>query len=101
MSGATFCLFSLYAFNFPNGHGIDGNISVFVTSTCPHLKKRYHTRVKRVRKYLETVKGFDELISPHLFPSISLVQSLLTTFGRTLRLSRRVSLLNYHFQKLV
>ncbi|KAL0015183.1 hypothetical protein SO802_002252 [Lithocarpus litseifolius] len=33
-------------------------------STRPHLKMRYHTRVEKVREYLETVKDFDELISP-------------------------------------
>ena len=37
---------------------------VFEAFVRPHLKKRYHNRVKRVRDYLETVKDFDELISP-------------------------------------
>lgn len=37
---------------------------LFITSVCPHLKKRYHTRVARVREYLEIVKDFDEFISP-------------------------------------
>ena len=64
MSSASFYLFSLYAFNFPNRHDTNVNIFVFVASTHPHLKKKYHTRVKRVRKYLKTVKDFDELISP-------------------------------------
>ncbi|KAL0004869.1 hypothetical protein SO802_012430 [Lithocarpus litseifolius] len=33
-------------------------------STRPRLKRRDHARVKKVREYLETVKDFDELISP-------------------------------------
>ena len=37
---------------------------VFEAFVRPHLKKRYHNCVKRVRDYLETVKDFDELISP-------------------------------------
>ena len=28
------------------------------------LKKRYHSHVKKMKEYLETVKDFDELISP-------------------------------------
>ena len=31
-----------------------------------HLKKRYHIYVDKVKEYLETVKDFDELISPQL-----------------------------------
>lgn len=38
--------------------------SFFVASTRPHLKRRYYARVERVREYLETVKDFNELISP-------------------------------------
>lgn len=37
---------------------------LFTASVCPHLKKRYHARVERVREYHETVRDFDELISP-------------------------------------
>lgn len=63
-SGAFFYLFSLSALNFPNGRDIDVNIFIFAASTCPRLKKRYHTRVERIKEYLEMVKDFDELISP-------------------------------------
>ena len=28
------------------------------------LKKRYHSHVEKVKEYLETVKDFDELVSP-------------------------------------
>ena len=64
MFGATSYLSSLYAYNFLNGHNVDVNIPVFTASTCPRLKKRYHSLVEKVREYLETVKDFDELISP-------------------------------------
>ena len=39
-------------------------VVIFVASIRPHLKKMYHTHVERVRDYLESVKDFDELISP-------------------------------------
>ena len=36
----------------------------FVVSQCPRLKKRYQRQAKRVKEYLESVKDFDELVSP-------------------------------------
>ncbi|KAL0012192.1 hypothetical protein SO802_007300 [Lithocarpus litseifolius] len=33
-------------------------------SQRPRLKKRYHCRAEKVNEYLETVKDFDELVSP-------------------------------------
>ena len=36
----------------------------FAVPQRPCLKKRYHHRVKKVKEYLETVKDFDEFISP-------------------------------------
>ncbi|KAL0001620.1 hypothetical protein SO802_015401, partial [Lithocarpus litseifolius] len=33
-------------------------------SQCPRLKKRYQHRAERVKEYLESVKDFDELVSP-------------------------------------
>lgn len=62
--GASFHLFCLYALNSPDGCDTDVNIFIFLASTCPHLKRRYHARVEKVREYLEMVKDFDELISP-------------------------------------
>ena len=41
------------------------NIFIFVASTHPRLKRRYHTHVGKVREYPETVKDFNGLISPH------------------------------------
>jgi len=38
--------------------------SCFTVTRRLRLKKRYQLRVKRVREYLETVKDFDELVSP-------------------------------------
>ena len=64
MSDAFLYLFSLNACSFPTGRGIDVGTFVFATSTRPRLKKRYHSRVERVREYLETIKDFNELISP-------------------------------------
>ncbi|KAL0010979.1 hypothetical protein SO802_006087 [Lithocarpus litseifolius] len=37
---------------------------VLKVSVGPHLKTRYHDHLERVRGYLETIKDFDELISP-------------------------------------
>ena len=37
---------------------------LFTVPQCPRLKKRYHSCVDKVKEYLETVKDFDELISP-------------------------------------
>ena len=36
---------------------------LFAVPQCPHLKKRYHDCVEKVKEYLETVKDFDELVS--------------------------------------
>ena len=35
-----------------------------VDKVCPKLKKRYHACLEKVKKYSETIKDFDELISP-------------------------------------
>ena len=35
-----------------------------VDKVLPKLKRRYHTRLEKVKEYLETVKDFDKLISP-------------------------------------
>ena len=37
---------------------------LFSIPQCPHLKKRYHVRVEKVKEYLETIKDFEKLISP-------------------------------------
>jgi len=64
VSGVSFNLFYLYALNSLDVCDAYVNIFVFVASTRPRLKRRYHTRVEKVREYLKTVKDFDELISP-------------------------------------
>ena len=38
--------------------------SCFAVSQCPHLKKRYQRHVEKVKKYLESIKDFDKLVSP-------------------------------------
>ena len=38
--------------------------SCFAVSQCPCLKKRYQYRVEKAKEYLESVKDFDELVSP-------------------------------------
>ena len=97
-SGSSFCLFSLYAYNFLDGRGTDvyTYFFVFIASVCPCLKKRYYKRVERVKHYLEIVKDFDELIYPQSLFCTSLDQNLLSTIGKTLRSSRKVSLPNHH-----
>ena len=37
---------------------------LFAVSQLPCLKKRYQLCVKKVKEYLETIKDFDELVSP-------------------------------------
>lgn len=64
MASASSYFSSLYACNFPNGRNTDVNILVCAASTCPYLKKRYCSHVEMVRKYLESIKDFDVLISP-------------------------------------
>ena len=39
-------------------------VLLFTVSPCPRLKKRYQRCVEKVKEYLETVKDFDELVSP-------------------------------------
>ena len=39
-------------------------VLLFTVSQCPHLKKRYQRCVEKVKEYLETVKDFDDLVSP-------------------------------------
>ena len=39
-------------------------VLLFTVSQCPRLKKRYQRCVEKVKEYLETVKDFDELVSP-------------------------------------
>nr|POF17421.1 hypothetical protein CFP56_59448 [Quercus suber] len=39
-------------------------VGLRVGKVCPKLKRPYHTRLEKVREYLETVKNFDKLISP-------------------------------------
>ena len=36
----------------------------FAVAQRPRLKKRYQRRVEKVKEYLESVKDFDELVSP-------------------------------------
>ena len=36
----------------------------FAVSQRPRLKKRYQHHVEKVKEYLESVKDFDELVSP-------------------------------------
>ena len=38
--------------------------SCFAVSQHPHLKKRYQRHVENVKEYLESIKDFDELVSP-------------------------------------
>ena len=65
MFGASFCLTFCMCIIFLSRCGTNTYACVvFTASVCPHLKKRYHTCVERVRDYLETVKDFDKLISP-------------------------------------
>ena len=39
-------------------------VFLFLVSQRPHLKKRYQRRAERVKEYLESIKDFDELVSP-------------------------------------
>nr|POE46265.1 hypothetical protein CFP56_54128 [Quercus suber] len=63
-SSVSFNLFYLYALNSLDVCDAYVNIFIFAPSIRPHLKRRYHTCVEKVREYLEIVKDFNELISP-------------------------------------
>ena len=39
-------------------------VFLFAVSQRPCLKKSYQCRVEKVKEYLESVKDFDELVSP-------------------------------------
>ena len=41
--------------------------SCFAVAQRPRLKKRYQPRIEKVKEYLESVKDFDELVSPQSF----------------------------------
>lgn len=41
-------------------------VFLFAISQRPRLKKRYQRRAEKAKEYLETVKDFDELVSPQL-----------------------------------
>ena len=38
--------------------------SCFAIAQCSYLKKRYQRLAEKVKEYLESVKDFDELVSP-------------------------------------
>ena len=42
-------------------------LCLFIGKFRPKLKRRYHTRLEKFKEYLETVKDFDEHISPQSF----------------------------------
>ena len=42
----------------------DSSFFFLCRESFPRLKKPYHTHLERVREYLETVKDFDQFISP-------------------------------------
>ena len=39
-------------------------VFLFAVSQHPRLKKRFQRRAEKVKEYLETIKDFDELVSP-------------------------------------
>ena len=44
--------------------GCDILVFLFAVSQHPRLKKRFQRRAEKVKEYLETIKDFDELVSP-------------------------------------
>ena len=38
--------------------------SCFAVAQCPHLKKRHQRHAEKVKEYLDSIKDFDELVSP-------------------------------------
>jgi len=57
-------------------------VFLFTFSQRPRLKKRYQRRAKRVKEYLESVKDFDELVSPQSLFLHFLVQNCLLRFEK-------------------
>jgi len=73
----------------------------FAVSQRPHLKKRYHRRAEKVKEYLETVKDFDELISPQLLFLHFLGSEPLSKFRRNLEVVKKseCSIFFFFFQE--
>ena len=61
VSGASFSCFS---FLLRVTIVCDVLVFLFAVSQRPHLNKRYQRRAEKVKEYLESVKDFDELVSP-------------------------------------
>ena len=67
VSGATFIFIYIYIYICIHTCLLFLNLVkilyMYVGSVCPHLKKRYHHLLEKVRRYIESVSEFDELIS--------------------------------------
>ena len=91
VSGSSFCCFSFLLWVMLV---CDILMFLFAVSQLPHLKKRYQRCAKKVKEYLESIKDFDELVSPqylflHFF--IFWVWNRLLRFGKIWKLWKRVS----------
>ena len=62
--GASFSSFSYFSLPLWVTMIDDLLVFLFLVSQRPRLKKRYQRRAERVKEYLESIKDFDELISP-------------------------------------
>ena len=63
--------------------------SCFVVSQCPCLKKRYQCRAEKAKEYLESVKDFDELVSPQSLFLHFLGPELYTKVRKSLEVVRK------------
>ena len=63
--------------------------SCFAVAQRPHLKKRYQHCPKKVKEYLESVKDFDELVSPRSFFLHFLGPELSTKVWKNLEVVRK------------
>ena len=64
MSGVSFLSFCCFPFLLRVTIVCDILVFLFVVSQRPRLKKSYQRHAERGKEYLESIKDFDELISP-------------------------------------
>ena len=89
MSGASFSSFRFFSLSLLVTM-IDGSlVPLFAVSQRPCLKKRHQHRVEKVKKYLESIKDFDELVSPQNLSLHFLGQEQSTKVWKSLEIVKR------------
>ena len=89
VSGASFSSFRFFSLSLLVTM-IDGSlVPLFAVSQRPCLKKRHQHRVEKVKEYLESIKDFDELVSPQNLSLHFLGQEQSTKVWKSLEIVKR------------